>query len=94
MRSILSFFFNMHEDYEFLEIIANLLVMEVDASIKEKIDGPDIRVWTLMINGQKVLLINDDPYGSFLRAESNEEKTVLKDLLPKLEKIFKDNVSM
>ena len=82
--------FNFWEEYEDIEKFATILKDKLSATISDIIDGPDCRIWRLKIDGVEILLINDDPYGNLLRADTEAAKIVLKNLLPKLNDIFKD----
>jgi hypothetical protein len=76
------------ENYGDIEKIASILENEFEMTIGKKLDGPDTRIWHLNTEGGEILLINDDPFGNFLRAESESGKSFLKRLLPKLEARF------
>jgi hypothetical protein len=82
--------FNFWEEYEDIEKFATIFNDELSAIITDKIDGPDCRIWKLIIDGVEILLINDDPYGNLLRADTEPAKIILRNLLPKLNDIFKD----
>lgn len=80
--------FNVLENYDDIEKIAMVLESEVEMKVLKKNDGPDSRIWYLKYDGEDVLLINNDPYGSYLRGETIASKVLLKQLLPRLKTIF------
>lgn len=75
--------------YESLDKIGEILSRELKFDIIEKSDGPDSRVWKLTIDDVIVELINNDPYGNFLRAADNKGKEKLKKIRSLLSLYFK-----
>ena len=88
MDSTLIVFFDNLGDYEELEIIADLLITNIGVTIESKLDGPDSRIWDLLIDGQIIQLINNDPYGTFLKAKTRYSIDKLKELIPKIKKAY------
>ena len=88
MDSTLIVFFDNLSDYDDLEIIADILIIDIGVTIESKLDGPDSRIWDLLIDGQIIQLINNDPYGTFLKAKTRYSIDKLKELIPKIEKFI------
>ena len=86
-NSLIVFFDNL-SDYDDLEIIADILIIDIGVTIESKLDGPDSRIWDLLIDGQIIQLINNDPYGTFLKAKTRYSIDKLKELIPKIKKFI------
>lgn len=61
----LKFSFSNLNDYDDFEIIFEKLQKKFKVEILKKLDGPDMRVWDINIEGKKFQLYND-PYGNYL----------------------------
>jgi len=75
-------FFSELQDYDDLEIIAQRFVVELNAKIIKKLNGPYSRVWELEIGNEKFQLIADESYGSSLKALSESSRKKIKELMP------------
>jgi hypothetical protein len=83
--------FNFWEHYEDIEKFANVLQRELKAKVVRVTDGPDSRIWEMGLEGIEFLLINNDPYGNYLRADTQPAIELLKKYLPRLQMIFEEN---
>ena len=84
--------FNKLEDYEDIHKIGDLLESEFGMTISKKIDGPDSRVWHINHKEEEFMLINNDPYGNFLKVKSPTGRKLITSLLPQI-MIMIDNAS-
>lgn len=67
------------EDWEAFEVIANTIIEKLNAQVKEKLDGPDARVWVFRVNDIDFSLHNN-PYGNYLMATTEPSKEILKQI--------------
>jgi len=79
--------FNDHEDYDSFDDIISLLKKYFTIQVLEQLDGPESRVWKMLIENVPISLHNN-PYGNFLKATTQESKEKLRSLLPKIKIYF------
>lgn len=82
--------FNFWERYEDIEKFSDILKREFKAKVLSVTDGPDSRIWEMSLDGIEFLLINNDPYGNYLRADTQPAVELLKKYLPRLKMIFEE----
>ena len=83
--------FNFWEQYEDIEKFASVLKRKLKAKVLRVTDGPDSRIWEMSLEGIEFLLINNDPYGNYLLAETEPAVELLKKYLLRLQTIFEEN---
>jgi hypothetical protein len=83
--------FNFWEQYEDIEKFASVLKRKLKAKVLRVTDGPDSRIWEMSLEGIEFLLINSDPYGNYLRADTQPAVELLKKYLPRIQMIFEES---
>ena len=68
--------------WETFPLFAEKLTKKLDATVIEKIDGPDIRIWEIEINSIPLRLVYEDyPNGVSIESKDENGHTVILDLL-------------
>jgi len=75
------------EDWNGFERIFDLLSEKFIVEIRNKIDGPESRIWHFDMDGVPVSLHNN-PYGNYLKGASAESVDYLKGVIDKIRFIF------
>lgn len=75
------------ENWDGFDEIILKLKKEFNAIVIEKIDGPESRIWFLDIDGIRLSLHNN-PYGNYLKANSPESISYLRDKIDKFRVVF------
>lgn len=68
--------FNNLRDWESFDKIAAILQNYFHATLLTKVDGPESRVWSFMVDDE-IIALQNDPYGNFLKSLSIEPTNVL-----------------
>jgi hypothetical protein len=75
------------EDYDDFDVLVEKLKEKFDVKIREKLDGPESRVWKLQMDGF-ILSLHNNPYGNYLKASSPEAISFLKSTIEQISVIF------
>ena len=75
------------ENWDAFDNIIKTLKEKFDIEIIEKSDGPDSRIWDLLIDGVPLSLHNN-PYGNYLKATSPESINYLRESIEKFKIVF------
>jgi hypothetical protein len=64
--------------WESFPALAQALVKQVGANVLERIDGPDIRLWIILVDGHKLSLVyNDYPNGITIEPRDDSSSTLI-----------------
>lgn len=77
--------FNSYDFWEGLDDILELLRKKYDVIVNEELEGPDVRIFEIHINGTDYSL-QYDSYGAFLKSNSLEGEEFLKVIKEELSK--------
>ena len=78
--------------WESFPAFAEKYCKQIDAIIVERIDGPDVRVWKIEVEGIIIRLVYDDyPNGVSLESEDDRGDEIIKRLFKRIEAEKSDN---
>lgn len=80
-------------NWETFPTFAEKLTKQLDATVIEKIDGPDIRMWEIEINNTSLRLVYEDyPNGVSIESKDKNSDIVIRNLLELLNNSGKESV--